>query len=231
MRFPPSSISANICYRNQRNSGVYFKGAVNVKSCLTLISSRGCSSQLYCLQKCRPWHTPPLPAASPWKGASIGVTTGMPPATDMAQPHVCRAGLLKSRPYKVGSDQNEPQLYKKQGNIMQDHRKSEETAFWAGLARSLCELQLTSKARSLAPNSAENIPSAAKDNTPHAFASGLCSRTPCTWWNADKPGSYFSPSFHLFLKFEAYFGPTLVRSGKWFIFMALVIDHLLLHSL
>lgn len=102
------------------------------------------------------------------------------PAADMAQPHVCRTGLSKSRPYKPGCDQNEPQLYKKQGNIMQDHRKSEETAFWAGLARSLCELQLTSKARSLAPNSAENIPSAAKDNTPHAFASGLPSRTPCT---------------------------------------------------
>lgn len=46
-----------------------------------------------------------------------------------------------------------------------------------------------------------------------------------------KTGSYFSPSFHLFLKFEAYFGPTLVRSGKWFIFMALLIDHLLLRSL
>lgn len=123
---------------------------------------------------------PPLPAVSPWKGASIGVTAGTPPTTDMAQPHVCRTGLLKSQPYKLSSDQIKPQLYKKQGNIMQDHRKSEETAFWAGLARSLCELQLTSKARSLAPNSAENIPSAAKDNTPHVFASGLRSRTPCT---------------------------------------------------
>lgn len=115
-----------------------------------------------------------------WKGASISVTTGTPPASDMAQPHVCRTGLLKSQPYKPGSDQSKPQLYKQQGNIMQDHRKSEETAFWAGLARSLCELQLTSKARSLAPNSAENIPSAAKDNTPHVSASGPGSRTPCT---------------------------------------------------
>lgn len=228
---PPSLISTYICYRTQSNSGTYFQGAVNLKLCLTLISSRGCSSQLYCLQPCRHWHTPPLLAASPRKGASTGVTSGTPPATDMAQLHVCRTGLLKSRPYKLGSDQNEPQLYKKQGNIMQDHRKSEETAFWAGLARSLCELQLTSKARSLAPNSAENIPSAAKDNTPHAFASGLRSRTPCTWWKADKLRSYFSPSFHLFLKFEAYFGPTLVRSGKWFVFMALLIDHLLLHFL
>lgn len=174
---------------------------------------------------------PRPPAVSPWKGASIGVTARMPPATDMAQPHVCRAGLLKSQPYKLGSDQIKPQLYKKQGNIMQDHRKSEETAFWAGLARSLCELQLTSKARSLAPNSAENIPSAAKDNTPHVFASGLRSRTPCTWWNADKPGTYFSLSLHLFLKFGAYFCPTFVRSGKWFVFMALLIDHLFLRSL
>lgn len=33
------------------------------------------------------------------------------------------------------------QPFKKQGNIMQEHRKSEETGFWAGLARSLCELQ------------------------------------------------------------------------------------------
>lgn len=177
---PPLLINSYICYRNQSNSGAYFKGAVNPKSCLALISSQGCGSQLYCLQTCRHRHTPPPVAVSPWKGASIGVTAGTPPATDMAQPHVCGTGLLKSQPYKLGSDQIKPQLYKKQGNIMQDHRKSEETAFWAGLARSLCELQLTSKARSLAPNSAENIPSAAKDNTPHVFASGLRSRTPCT---------------------------------------------------
>ena len=138
---------------------------------------------------------------------------------------------FKSHRCKPGSDQTKPRLYKKQGNIMQDRRKSEETAFWAGLARSLCELQLTSKARSLAPNSAENIPSAAKDNTPHASASGLHSRTPCTWWNADKPGSYFSPSLHLFLKFGAYFWPMFVRSGKRFVFTALLIDRLFLRSL
>lgn len=163
-------------------TAAHISKAVNPKLCLPLISSRGCGSQLYCLQTCRHRHTPPLPAlaVSLRKGASIGVTTGTPPATDMAQPHVCRTGLLKSQPYKLGSDQIKPQLYKKQGNIMQDHRKSEETAFWAGLARSLCELQLTSKAWSLAPDSAENIPSAAKDNTPHVFASGPHSRTPCT---------------------------------------------------
>lgn len=69
---------------------------------------------------------------------------------------------------------------------MQGHRKLEETAFWAGLARSLCELQLTSRPRSLAPNWAENIPNATEDNAPHVFASGLCSRTLCTWRKSDK---------------------------------------------
>lgn len=53
------------------------------------------------------------------------------------------------------------QPFKKQGNIMQEHRKSEETGFWAGLAKSLCELQQASGLCSAGPKPAESLPRAA----------------------------------------------------------------------
>lgn len=58
------------------------------------------------------------------------------------------------------------QPFKEQGNIMQEHRKSEETGFWAGLARSLCELQWTSRLCSVGPKPAESLPRAAKGSRP-----------------------------------------------------------------
>lgn len=50
------------------------------------------------------------------------------------------------------------QPFKRQGNIMQEHRKSEETGFWAGLARILCELQRTSGLCSAGLKPAESLP-------------------------------------------------------------------------
>lgn len=58
------------------------------------------------------------------------------------------------------------QPFKKQGNIMQEHRKSEETGFWAGLARSLCELQWTSGLCSAGLKPAESLPRAASQSRP-----------------------------------------------------------------
>lgn len=52
------------------------------------------------------------------------------------------------------------QPFKRQGNIMQEHRKSEETGFWAGLARILCELQRTSGLCSAGLKPAESLPRA-----------------------------------------------------------------------
>lgn len=52
------------------------------------------------------------------------------------------------------------QPFKWQGNIMQEHRKSEETGFWAGLARILCELQRTSGLCSAGLKPAESLPRA-----------------------------------------------------------------------
>lgn len=106
-----------------------------------------------------------------------------------AQVRVCSTEPLKCTIQQWSIWTNCTQLHK-WGNITQDCRKLEETVFWAGLARSLCELQLTSWLWSLAPNSAENIPSAAEDNAPQVFASGLYSRTLCTWWKSDKYRSF-----------------------------------------
>lgn len=88
---------------------------------------------------------------------------------------------------------------------MQDHRKLEETVFWAGLARSLCELQLTSKPRSLAPNSAENIPSIAKDNTMHFLPVGCAPERHVPDEMQINPGLILLPNLNLLLKFWEYF--------------------------
>lgn len=84
------------------------------------------------------------------------------------------------------------QAFKKQGNIMQEHRKSEETGFWAGLAKSLCELQWTSGLCSAGPKPAESLPRR-QGRAVHlrSLASGKPSRTWCTWWKADKPKSQY----------------------------------------
>lgn len=53
---------------------------------------------------------------------------------------------------------------------MQEHRKSEETGFWAGLARSLCELQRTSGLCSAGLEPTESLPRAAEQSRPHHVA-------------------------------------------------------------
>lgn len=89
-------------------------------------------------------------------------------------PSPCRSkyhppSLSTPQPPSSGASELPPhwgQPFKRQGNIMQEHRKSEETGFWAGLARSLCELQRASGLCSAGLKPAENPPRAVEQSRP-----------------------------------------------------------------
>ena len=99
---------------------------------------------------------PPLGPRHPW----VMSAHPNPPSTSC-----CPSSSVRELPPHWG------QPFKKQGNIMQEHRKSEETGFWAGLARSLCELQRTSGLCSAGLKPAASLPRAARESRPPQVSS------------------------------------------------------------
>lgn len=90
------------------------------------------------------------------------------PSTRRLDPNITHP-LSTSQPPSSRASELPPhwgQPFKRQGNIMQEHRKSEETGFWAGLARSLCELQRASGLCSAGLKPAENPPRAVEQSRP-----------------------------------------------------------------
>lgn len=101
-----------------------FGGGVCMHTCACIVSLT--TPMLKSPSKQSGEHRPP-----PWGPRHPWVTSAHPcPPSTSCSP--------SSRVRELPPHRGQP--FKKQGNIMQEHRKSEETGFWAGLARSLCEL-------------------------------------------------------------------------------------------